>query len=146
MVHFKPFVPERFTSENVSIDFFRHEEKSIMLVVLKGALPEGSKARPDCNYIKQQLEGNLLALRPISLLLDMSQLKYSFGNSLIDALSPLFELQVFESRFDIAFLLSDLNEYGLASLWNFDPGQPPKNIFFSHEAAVQYVEAAYDAL
>lgn len=143
---FKPFKPERYKEENVEVDFYKHEEKSIMLVRLKGALPEGSKARLDCNYIKQQLAINLLAMRPVSLLLDMSLLKYSFGNSLIDAFSPLFELQIFEDKFDIAFLLSDLNKYGLASLWGFDINQPPRNIFFRYEEALQYVVAEYDSI
>ena len=146
MASFKPFKAESYKEKNVEVDFFKHEEKSIMLVRLKGELPEGSKARLDCNYINQQLTINLLAMRPISLLLDMSLLKYTFGNSLIDALSPLLELQIFENKFDIAFLLSDLNKYGLASLWGFEINQPPKNIFFRYEEALQYVEAEYDSL
>jgi hypothetical protein len=146
MPGFQPFNAERFKEINVAVDFFKYEGKSIMLAKLKGALPEGSKARPDCNYINQQLASNLLAMRPVALLLDLSELKYSFGNSLIDALSPLSELQIFESKYDIAFLLSDLNKYGLASLWGFDIDQPPENIFFGYDEAVQYVEAAYDRI
>ena len=115
MTSFKPFKAGSYKEKNVQVDFFEHEEKSIMLVRLKGTLPVGSNARLDCHYINQQLTINLLAMRPISLLLDMSQLEYSFGNSFIDALSPLFELPIFENKFDIAFLLSDLNKYGLAS-------------------------------
>ena len=98
MTKFKPFKVESFTEKNVKVDFFKYEAKSIMLVILKGVLPDGSKAQLDCNYIKQQLTINLLAMRPISLLLDLSLLKYSFGNSLIDALSPLFEIQIFEDN------------------------------------------------
>lgn len=143
---FKPFEAETYKEENVAVAIYKHEKKSIMLVKLTGELPDGSKARMDCNYIKQQLAINLFAMRPVSLLLDMSLMKYSFGNSIIDALSPLFELQIFESRFDIAFLLSDLNKYGLASLWNFDINQPPKNIFFHYEEALRYAEAQYDSL
>ena len=146
MTSFKPFIAESFKEENVSVDIFKHVEKSIMLIRLKGVLPDGSAARNDCNYINQQLTLNLLAMRPISVLMDMSQLEYSFGNSLIHALSPLFELPIFEDKFDIGFLLSDLNKYGLASLWNIDVSQPPKNIFFHYEEALQYVEAAYDWL
>ncbi len=146
MTSFKPFKAESYKEKNVTVDFFKHEQKSIMLVRLKGALPEGSEARMDCNYINQQLTINLLAMRPVSLLLDMSLLRYSFGNSLIHALSPLFELQIFESKFDIAFLLSDLNKYGLASLWAFDLNQPQRNIFFHYDEALKYVEAEYDSL
>jgi hypothetical protein len=146
MTSFKPFKAELYKEENVTVDFFEHEKKSIMLVCLKGTLPEGSKARMDCDYIKQQLTINLLAMRPVSLLLDMSLLRYSFGNSLIDALSPLFELQIFESKFDIGFLLSDLNKYALASLWAFDLNQPQRNIFFHYDDALQYVEEEYDRL
>lgn len=145
MTSFKPFKPESHKEVNVKVDFFKHQDKSIMLVTLVGTLPEGSKARLDCSYIKQKLEINLLAMRPISLLMDLSLLEYSFGNSLIDAFSPLFELQIFENQFDIAFLLSDLNKYGLSSLWAFDINQPPRNIFFRYEEAVLYVEAAYDS-
>src|SRR5688572_14953316 len=108
MTRFKPFQAESYKEKNVKVEFFKYEEKSIMLVRLIGALPEGSKARPDCDYMNQQLSINLLAMRPISLLFDMSQLKYTFGNSLIDAMSPLFELQIFENKYSIAFLLSDL--------------------------------------
>lgn len=85
-------------------------------------------------------------MRPVSLLLDMSLLSYSYGNPVIDALSTLSELQNFESRFDIAFLLSDLNKYGLTCLWAFDLTQQHKNIFFRYGEALQYVEAAYDSL
>ncbi|GAA4340508.1 hypothetical protein [Flaviaesturariibacter amylovorans] len=146
MTPFKPFVPELHKEQNVQIDFYRHEQKSIMLVTLKGDLPDGSGARLDCDYIHQELAINLLAMRPIALLLDLSLLKYSFGNSLIHAFSPLFELQLFESKFDIAFLLSDLNKYGLAGLWNFDVDGPPENIFYRYEEAVQYAELVYDRL
>jgi hypothetical protein len=146
MTNYKPYKAESYKQENVAVDVFRHEQKSIMLVKLTGALPDGSAARMDCNYIKQQLAINLLAERPISLLLDLSALSYSFGNSFIDALSPLFELQIFESKLDIAFLLSDLNKYGLASLWAIDLNQPQKNIFFRYEDALQYVEAVYDSI
>jgi hypothetical protein len=146
MKNYKPYIEDSYKENNVAVDFFEHEQKSIMLVRLTGALPNGSAARMDCDYIKQQLSINLFAMRPISLLLDLSQLSYSFGNSFIDALSPLFELQIFESKFDIAFLLSGLNKDGLASLWALDLHQPPKNIFFSYEDALQYVEAVYDSI
>jgi hypothetical protein len=146
MTNYKPFEAELFKEQHVSVEIFKHEQRSIMLVKLTGAIPEGSAGRMDCNYIKQQLTINLLAMRPVSLLLDMSLLRYSFGNSFIDALSPLSELQIFESKFDIAFLLSDLNKYGLASLWAFDLTQPPENIFFRYEEALQYAEAAYDRI
>ena len=146
MTNFKPYEPVLYQEKNVKVDFFKYENKSIMLIELTGELPDGSKAQPDCSYIKQQLTINLLAMRPISLLLDMSLLKYSFGNSFIDALSPLFELQIFEDKFDIAFLLSDLNKYGFASLWGFDINQPPINIFFAYEDALKYVEAKYDSV
>ncbi len=144
MTNFKPFEPEKYQEQNVKVDCFKYEGKSIMLVKLTGAVPDGSKAKPDCSYINQQLAINLLAMRPISLLLDMSLLQYSFGNSFIDALSPLFELQIFEDKYDIAFLLSDLNKNGLASLWGFDPKQPPVNIFFQYEDALRYVEVKCD--
>nr|WP_294904760.1 hypothetical protein [uncultured Lacibacter sp.] len=146
MKNFNPFKAELYKEQNVAVDFFKYEDKSIMLVRLTGELPDGSKAAPDCSYINQQLTINLLAMRPISLLLDMSLLKYSFGNSFINALSPLFELPIFEDKFDIAFLLSDLNKYGLASLWGFDINEPPKNIFFGYEEALQYAEAVYDSI
>lgn len=146
MTSFKPFKPEFYKQHNVAVDFYEHEQKSIMLVKLTGALPNGSNARMDCDYINQQLAINLLAMRPISLLLDMSALSYSFGNSFIHALSPLFELQIFESKFNIAFLLSDLNKYGLAGLWALDLNEPPVNIFFDYEKALQYAEAEYDKL
>ena len=146
MTNFKPFTPQFYKQNNVAVDFYEHEEKSVMLVKLTGALPDGSAATMDCNYINQQLGINLLMMRPISLLLDMSALSYSFGNSFIHALSPLFELQIFESKFDIAFLLSDLNKYGMAGLWNLDLNEPPKNIFFNYEDALQYAEAVYDSL
>lgn len=146
MTSFKPYIAESYQEKNVKVEFFEYEQKSIMLARLTGELPDGSKAKPDCSYIKQQLTINLLAMRPISLLLDMSLLKYSFGNSLIDALSPLSELQIFEDKFDIAFLLSDLNKYGFASLCGFDINQPPINIFFAYEEALQYVVAKYDSV
>ncbi|RXK62018.1 hypothetical protein ESA94_03100 [Lacibacter luteus] len=146
MANFKPYETEKHTEKNVKVEFFKDEGKSIMLARLTGVLSEGSKAKPDCSYIKQELAINLLAMRPSSLLLDMSLLQYSFGNSFIDALSPLFELQIFEDKYDIAFLLSDLNKYGLSSLWNFDINQPPVNIFFRYEDAVKYAEAKYDFL
>ncbi|NCU04252.1 MAG: hypothetical protein GXC73_09725 [Chitinophagaceae bacterium] len=146
MTNFKPYKAEYYKEQNVAVDFFKYEGKSIMLVRLKGELPDGSKAAPDCRYINQQLTVNLLTMRPLSLLLDMSLLKYSFGNSLIDALSPLFELPVFENKYDIAFLLSDLNKYGLSGLWGFDINEPPKNIFFHYEEALQYAEAVYDSI
>ncbi len=146
MTSFKPYKTESYTEKNVKIDFFKHEDKIIMLVKLTGELPDGSSAKPDCSYINQQLTINLLAMRPISLLLDLSHLKYSFGNSFIDALSPLFELPIFEDKFDIAFLLSDLNKYGLSSLWGFDINQPPANIFFRYEDALQYAIEKYDSI
>lgn len=146
MTDFKPYNPSLYEEQHVSVEVFEGENGNIMLVKLKGVLPDGSAARMDCNYIKQQLAINLAAMRPLTLLLDMSELSYAFGNSLIDALSPLSELQIFESKFDIAFLLSDLNKYGLASLWALDLAQPPKNIFFDYEEALRYVVAVYDSI
>lgn len=143
---FQPYSPVLYKENNVAVNFFRHEQKSIMLVKLIGDLPTGSQAAADCDYINQQLAINLLAMRPISLLLDMSLLKYTFGNSFIHALSPLFELQIFEDKFDIAFLLSDLNKYGLSSLWGFDIDQPPVNVFFNYEDALQYALMKYDSI
>ena len=145
MKNFKPYVPQFHQQKNVAVDFYEHEQKSILLVKVTGALPNGSAATMDCNYINQQLAINLLAMRPISLLLDMSALSYSFGNSFIHALSPLFELQIFENKFDIAFLLSDLNKYGLAGLWNLNLEEPEKNIFFNYEDALQYAEKICDS-
>lgn len=146
MTDFKPYTPALYQEQHVAVEVFERENGNIMLVKLKGALPDGSAARKDCSYIKQQLTINLAAMRPLTLLMDMSQLSYAFGNSLIDALSPLFELQIFESKFDIAFLLSDLNKYGLASLWALDLAQLPKNIFFDYEEALKYVDAVYDSI
>jgi hypothetical protein len=145
MTNFKPFKADLYEAKNITASFYKHEAKSIMVVKLKEVLPEGSKAREDCDYINQQLAINLIALSPISLLMDFSDFEYSFSNSLIDALSPLYELQIFESKLNIAFLISDLNKHGLASLLSIDLNVPQKNIFFQLDEAIKYVEAEYDS-
>ena len=76
--------------------------------------------------------------------LDMSNMGYTFGNALVDALSPLWEINIFDDTFKVGYLLSDLNKDGFASLWGFDINQPPRNIFFCYEDALQYVEAEYE--
>ena len=136
-----------YTSNNVKIDCFEHKEESILVINITGKLEDGSAAANDCNYIREQIAIAIYKTTPIAIIIDIQDMQYQYGNSIINAFAPLYEIDLFDGDgFIYAFVLSDKNKYGLSSLWVFDIDSPREGIYYNFDKAMQYILERYEKI
>jgi hypothetical protein len=73
---------------NVSVN----DNGTIMVANIFGNYGRGSEGNPDGLYIYSVVAAHYLVLEPISIILDIRHLNYSWGNTLLKALNFFFEI------------------------------------------------------
>jgi hypothetical protein len=132
-------------SENVKIEYFESNlNASLLLIKIKGKILDGSKGSLDCNFIGQKIGLSLISTTFTAVILDLKELEYKFGNSIIDAFIPLQNVKIGEENYTTAFILSDKNKFGLSTLWCFDIDNPREPIFYNLEDGLKYIEKHYN--
>lgn len=131
-------------SENVKVEYFESNlNASLLLIKITGKILDGSEGSFDCNYISQKIGIALVSTTFTAVILDLTELKYRFGNSIIDAFMPLQNVKIGEDNYTTAYILSDKNKFGLSTLWCFDIDNPREPFFYNLEDGLKYVEKHY---
>lgn len=128
-------------SDNIRVGFFETTQNaSLLLVKIYGKILDGSKGSLDCDYISQQIGLALISSTYTAVIVDLTEMDYRFGNSIINAFMPLENIRIGEDRYLQSYVLSDKNKYGLSTLWCFDLESPREPIFYDLDDAIKYVE------
>lgn len=65
------------------IDYLMEPRRWVLVVKVSGCYRPGSQGNPDARYIRAMVTAGLIAYDPVCLILDFSQLEYTWGNSLL---------------------------------------------------------------
>ncbi len=129
------------TSKKVTVDFYESNiNSSILLIKIQGEILDGSKGSIDSEYIKQRIGLALLSWTFIGVILDLTDLEYRFGNSIIEAFMPLNNVRIGEDKFLTSYVLSDKNKFGLSTIWCFDLNKPREPIFYNLDEAFKFLD------
>ena len=127
-------------SENITIEFEESDLHSCILIAkIKGKIPDGSLGTNDCEYIRQQIGLCLINSYFCSVLLDLTDLVYNWGDSIVSAFEIINQISYFDTNIDSAFVLSDKNKYGFSSLFCFEIENPKDYIFYDFNLALEYL-------
>lgn len=122
---------------------FPEKKVDVLIVKVEGVYPDGSLGNKHAQYLKVMTLKGLFAFDPISLLLDFSELKYNWGNSLLGVFQDVSsimdrEREKEEPYFPLSILVSDKSKGGLLSLWGVTEDKMPDNMFESFDKALEY--------
>jgi len=132
-------------SENIKIEYFEsNHNASLLLIKIIGKILDGSNGSFDCDYIGQKIGLSLISTTFTEVILDLQELEYKFGNSIINAFMPLQNIKIGEENYTTAYILSDKNKFGLSTLWCFDIDNPREPIFYNLEDGLKYIEKQYN--
>ena len=131
---------EILKSENIIIEFKESDlHSSILIAKFRGKIPDGSLGTKDSNYIRQQIGLCLINSYFCSVLLDLTDLTYNWGDSIVSAFEIINQISYSDTKIDNAFVLSDKNKYGFSSLFCFDIENPKDFIFYDFNLALEYL-------
>jgi len=147
MKNFQQIDIDIIKSDNVRIEYFESDIiASLLLIKIQGILLDGSKGSLDCDYICQKIGLALVSTTFTGVIVDLSELEYRFGNSIINAFMPLENIRIGGDKYITAYVLSDKNKFGLSTLWCFDLETPREPIFYDLEDAEKYMEYKFNTL
>ncbi len=127
-------------SNNVTVQFFESSENaSLLLIKISGKILYGSEGSYDCDFINQRIGISLISSTFTAVLLDLTELKYEFGNSIVDAFMSLSNIKIGAEDYIRAYVLSEKNKFGLSTIWCFDLENPREPIFYDLNTAVEYI-------
>jgi hypothetical protein len=130
------------TSKRVTVDFFESNiNTSILLIKIQGEILDGSKGSSDSEYIKQRIGLALVSWTFTAVILDLTELEYRFGDSIIDAFMPIDNIRVGEEKYLTSSVISDKNKFGLSTIWCFDINKPREPIFYNLDDAFKYIDS-----
>jgi len=144
MKDFEPIKFRLLESDNIRIEFFdTTQNANLLLVKIYGKILDGSNGSLDCDYISQQVGLALISSTYTAVIIDLTEMDYRFGNSIINAFMPLENIRIGEDRYLKSYVLSDRNKFGLSTLWCFDLESPREPIFYELDDAMKYIEMKY---
>ncbi|MGG8495077.1 hypothetical protein ACQY1Q_01560 [Tenacibaculum sp. TC6] len=147
MINFKEISIENRTSEEVTCQFFEHEEENILLVKLAGVCSVGSSGENYGAYLYQKIGLALLTTQPNAVLVDLQELEYQFGDRISLLFQVFSQVRIFdEEEIITAFVCSDKNKLGLASLLQFDLENPAPPFFYDLQLAYKTLYEQYDRI
>ncbi len=137
-------IPESY---KIRCDFKEHIEESILLINLSGICSNGSQGEDYGQYLYQKIGLSLLATKPLAVLVDLQNLHYEYGDRIINLFQIFSDLRIFgEDKILTAFVISDKNKFGLASLLRFNLENPKPPIFYDMKIAYDYLFQEYDKI
>jgi hypothetical protein len=130
---------------NINCDFSITEDNAILYVKVSGNYREASAGNLDGLYLFSLLAAHYFAFEPITLILDIQQLKYSWGNTINKSLNFFSEIgrDADEKNKLIIIICSEINQPSVLSITNtlIDGNRLLcENYNEASNAAIKYVE------
>lgn len=134
-------------NNEISIKFEEHTEDLIAKITLTGVCTDGSQGKEDYGeYLYQTIGLFLLTIKPMGVLVDLRDLKYNYGTRIMNLFQIFNDVITCEGTTPRAYIISDKNKYGLASLFQFDLENLKAPFFYNEADAYKDLYIKYDAL
>jgi hypothetical protein len=116
----------------------REHDTDVQVVAFEGSYGVGSRGNPDAAFMRAVVAQAAEAWNSIALVLDLRELEYSWGNSLLGVIQAAEQLHGGEdhSPFPVKLVVSDKCRDGLLSLLGTTADAARGTVFGSLEAAI----------
>lgn len=133
--------------KEITCCYLEHKEESFSIFKISGKIPDGSQGKNCGLYIYQSLVLAIITEEPNAVLVDLREFTYNYGTAIIPLLEVFSKVKIFDDDEVLsAFILSDKNKYGFASLCQFDVDNPGKPFFLDFDKGYHYLFDAYDKI
>jgi len=137
---------ELATSATLECTFYESKEECILKVHISGICTDGSQGEDYGAYLYEHIGLAILKVKPLAVLIDLQDLDYTYGTRILRVFQICDDIKMFDDLILTAFVLSDKNKFGLASLLQFDVQHPEPPIYYDVERATKELWEAYDAI
>lgn len=145
--NFKALSIEINNTNQVVYKYYEQKGESFSIFKISGEIPDGSAGKEVGLYIYQKLALAILTHQPNAVLVDLSEFTYNYGTAIMAFLETFSTIRIFgEDDVLSAFILSDKNKYGIASLCNFNVENPRLPFFTDFEKGYTYLYTEYDKI
>ncbi|GLB52595.1 hypothetical protein NBRC110019_16350 [Neptunitalea chrysea] len=137
---FKPVTIDITPREKVFCTCAAHKEENILLITLSGVCEYGSRGENYGRFFYEKIGLAILKHQPNAILVDMRNLSYEYGDRIVGVFQIFNEVRIFgDDTVLAAFVLSDKNIKGIASLLGFHLNHPEPPIFLDIHEAYTYL-------
>jgi len=136
---------------SVKCEFYKtdmpfNQRSEVLVVKFIGECGFGSQSNDDAVYMSAMIAAGFMAWHPFGLILDLSELKYEWGDMMDRVISPPYHLigSCEDDIYPFALIISDINRKGLTSLIKEEMMEEPKDFLFEtlDEALIRVDEMA----
>jgi hypothetical protein len=137
---FRPIDIQKVETDIICSAFLDDTER-ILVLKAKGTYRRGSIGNGDANFIYINLVTYYFWVEPQVLILDISELEYTWGNTMLNIIFFLHKIgrDDYEKSLPMYFIVSEKNKEGLCSLLHVDT--LPSNFFNNIEDAITKAES-----
>ncbi|GLB47852.1 hypothetical protein [Neptunitalea lumnitzerae] len=144
---FKPTTIDITPRDTVFCTCAEHTQENILLITLSGTCEPGSTGENYGRFFYQKIGLALLKFQPNAVLIDMRNLSYKYGDRIGGVFQVFNEVRIHEDDVVLAaFVLSNKNVHGIASLLNFNPDNLEPPLFLDIDTAYSYLYTEYDKI
>lgn len=122
---------------NIKLVFKTDDSEGLIVAEVSGDYRSGSNGNNDAAIILAELSAYYLNFEPLTMIIDLSRMNYSWGNTLLKVLN-LFKTigrNEFERELFLGIVYSEQNKSAIASLIQCDESDLPENYFDSLPSA-----------
>lgn len=122
------------------IALWQDQSKQLDIIVLSfaGTYQLGSLGSGDGRFMAGIANAVVSAWLPSGLILDLRELKYDFGDTILDAVNVGYD-ETHGWCIPTRIVVSELSHSGMSSLMNFVKREPSEWLFFTREEAIDRV-------
>ena len=147
MDDFKPVEIQIEEVTDVNCLFYEQKGESFLIIKIVGTCSHGSSGENYGQYLYQKIGLALLKLQPLAVFVDMQGLEYQYGDRILNLFQIFSDVLIYGENPPItAFVLSDKNKIGLASLLQFNLENPETPFYYDKEKAFQGLWDTYDKI
>lgn len=125
--------------ENIKCEFYSHNDNLLLFCKIVGTHRIGSEGNLDSEYIYSKLVAYYYWVKPCSIVLDLTDMEYSWGDRLLKIINFPSEIgrDEQEKQLPLLLIVSDKCKEGIASLLKVKNNRLPNWIYEDFEQAVQ---------
>jgi hypothetical protein len=133
-------------SSDIECEFFIDDEERILLLKVNGNFRRGTLGSLDCGKVYMKAASYYHWIEPASIIFNLSNATYSFGNSIVKLLhfTSFIGRDEEEKKLPNAYIISEKNDEGIASILQVKKEALPSNYFYDLGKAVSAMESMLD--
>ncbi|MEM9981238.1 MAG: hypothetical protein AAF734_02005 [Bacteroidota bacterium] len=142
---FRNFDLNKYNSD-IKVQFKIDENDRVLLIDISGNYRDGSEGNVDADFIFAKISGYFLVVEPVIVVIDISKLTYTWGNSFLKILNfvKLIGRDEYEKNIEQLVIISEENKPYIYSLIRYENEDLPHNFFLDLRIALDEAESRLD--